>query len=159
MVRVTGIIPVGVCGVVNQVVFHDCFWCIDRYNTITCYIVYIVAVDHNVATADPFAVSCVLISGIAACSANQSTACPYAFHVDCFMAYSVYFVSFNGKVAVFGFYRTGMIASGSGYYNDQSAGCFVCAACHLTVDIMNLVVSYCNICKVSLVLVFHYQTR
>ena len=158
MVRVCTVIPAAVCRVVNQVVLYHCICGVDRYNTVTCYVMYIVVADRHIATADPFAVSCILISGITACSTYQFAACPYALHVDCFVAYIVYFISFNGKSCVVRLYGTGMISAVSCHKNDQSACSFVCATGHLTIDIMDLIVADGYVCQFAAVTVLYYET-
>ena len=158
MVRVCTVIPAAVCRVVNQVVLYHCICGVDRYNTVTCNIMYIVVADRHIAAADPFAVSCILISGITACSTYQFAACPYALHVDCFVAYIVYFISFNGKSCVVRLYGTGMIAAVSCHKNDQSACAFVCATGHLTIDIMDLIVADGYVCQFAAVTVLYYET-
>ena len=95
MVRVCTVIPVAVCRIVDQVVLYRCICCVDRYNTITSYIMYIVVVDLYITASDPVTISCILVSGVTAASTNQCTACPYALHIDCLVANIVNFVSVN----------------------------------------------------------------
>ena len=50
-----------------------------------------------------------------------------------------------------------MVAAIARYQNDQSTCAFIGTSLHLTIDIMDLVVANCYICKFSGITVFYYQ--
>ena len=109
MVHVRAVIPVCVSRIVDQIVLNERVCRIDRNDAVSGNVMYVVVLDHNVAAADPLAVSGILITGVAACSAYQRTACPYTLHIDRFMAYLVNFISVNCQSVVPGLYLAGMV--------------------------------------------------